>query len=178
MSISDAQLLFERLIDRLDKPHEYTREISRVLSQLLYASASQQIVLDNGVPFFYDSGRDKTLSLTRPVFRAAAHGAHVTNRYLSMDGVPAAGEQGIYMPRDATITALWAKSRSVAAWTLDVRRNGAALTIASIDIIGSASANHQLNIDVEAGDWLQLFLAGTGVEHPIAAVEVAWRKSN
>lgn len=173
----NAQELFEKLVDTIDKPIEYSRLISGMLSDLVAQSAAQQIVLIDGVPYNLDTGRQKVLSLTRPVFQAAAHGANVSSRYLVTDGVPTAGPQGFYVPRDATITALWAKSRSNGPWSIEVRKNGANLTLASLAVIGSASANPQLNIDVSAGDWLQLFLVGTGVQHPIAALELAWRSS-
>lgn len=172
----NAAELFEKLVDRIDKPIEYSRLISGLLSEIVAQNAAQQIVLIDGVPYNLDTGRQKLLSLTRPVFQAGAHGLNVTNRYLTADGgVPTAGQQGFYVPRDATITAMWAKSRSTSPWVLEVRKNGANLTTASLSIIGSASANPQLDIDVSAGDWLQLFLVGTGVQHPIAALEMAWR---
>ena len=171
-----ADTLFEDLVARIDKPHEYSRLIARILSDLLNATILQQIVLFDGVPYNYDNIRGKTLSLTRPTIQASAHGHAISDRHLSLGDVPTGGHQGFLVPREATITALWAKSRSTAAWTFEVRKNGVNLTLASVNIVAGDGAAPNVNIDVAEGDWLQFYVAGTNVGFPIATCELAWRK--
>jgi len=92
-----------------------------------------------------------------------------------MDGVTMAGAQGFLMPRDATITAMWAKSRSTGSWNVEVRKNGIPITLVSIPVVGSFGSDSTIDVDVYAGDFLQFYLNGTAVDHPIAGVEIAWR---
>lgn len=173
---TDADTLFEMLVDRIDKPHEYSRLIARLLGQVLNQAAQQNIVVFEGVPYTYDSVRAKFLSLTRPTIQVSSYGPTVSNRCLSLGDVPTGGQQGFYVPRNATVTALWAKSRSTAPWTFEVRKNGVNLTVASANIVVGQGAEPNVNVDVDEGDWLQFFVAGTNVGFPIATCELAWRK--
>lgn len=84
-------------------------------------------------------------------------------------------EQGFLIPRPATITGLWAKSRSQQAWTIEVRKNGIPITLVSVPVVTSKGYDGSIDVDLQPGDWIQLFLNGNAVEHPIACCELAWR---
>lgn len=170
----DCNNIFEVLFDRVDKPLEYTHIIAELLCKA--TNPTQNIVFVDGVPMIYDPTRGKTLSIDREVIRAGDFGKGVTNRSLSMDDVPSAGSQGYPVPRPATITGLWAKSRSTSAWIFEVRRNGAAITLANLNVSGGIAYDANLDIDINIGDTLQIFASGTNIQHPIACVEIAWRQ--
>ena len=167
--------IFERLQKSYHEPEEYNHIIAKILHELCNTASTTEIVWSDGIPYLLDPDRGKLLSLPRPIITGAYYGKNQASRYLRISGVATAGEQGFYIPRDATITAMWAKSRSVGNWILEVRRNGIAINLAAITINIGAGSDTVLDLDVDAGDCLQLRLNGSGVDHPIASVEIAWR---
>jgi len=169
--IVPLQELFEELNRRIDKPIDY----NHILSSWIQSFGAQNIVFVDGMPYLPDPSRGKLLSIGRPVLSAAYYGLNQSSRYLRMDGVTMAGAQGFLMPRDATITAMWAKSRSTGSWNVEVRKNGIPITLVSIPVVGSFGSDSTIDVDVYAGDFLQFYLNGTAVDHPIAGVEIAWR---
>lgn len=169
--------LLEELLRLQDSPYAYNNLIARLLNDLLAASQAQAIVYDGGVPYTLDPTRNKFLSLARPLYTSGAHGFGVTNRYLQMPGdVTTMGAAGVLIPRDATITAIAAKSRTTGGWLFEVRRNGVNMTVASQAVSAGQGSSPNLNIDLDAGDWLQFYVNGTNVGFPVATVELAWRK--
>jgi hypothetical protein len=169
--------LLEELLRLQDSPYAYNNLIARILNDLLSASQSQAITYDGGVPYTLDPSRNKLLSLARPMFTAGYQGFGVTSRYLQVPGdVATMGQQGILLPRAATITAIAAKSRTTGGWLFEVRRNGVNMTVASQAVSMGAGSNPNLNIDLDAGDWLQFFANGTNIGFPVASIELAWRK--
>lgn len=168
----DPKLLFEELNKRVDKPIEYNHLITQVFAEL----TSGNISYDNGIPFLLDPTRQKELSLSRPVITSAFYGLNQSNRYLRLDGVTASGN-GFLMPRKATITALWAKSRSEGGWAIEIRRNDSPIALSNATITDGWGKIDNLSIDLDEGDYIQLYLNGDGVDHPIACFEFAWRKN-
>jgi len=139
-------------------------------------SQSQAIVYDGGVPYTLDPTRNKSLSLARIVHHAGAHGLAVANRYLQVAGdVATMGDQGILMQRAATITGMTAKSRTSGGWSFEVRKNGANITLVSLAVFGGLGSSPNLDIDLNAGDWLQFYVNGANIGFPVASVELAWR---
>lgn len=167
----DINKLFELLGARVNNQHDYNHVISWFFNQL----SSQNIVWIDGLPYLQDPSRGKLLSISRPVFTAGYYGLAQRHRYLRMDSVTMAGAQGLLMPRDATICAAWAKSRSAGAWSLEIRKNGIPITLIAVSIVGSFGSDTTLNIDVDAGDHIQFYMNGINVDHPIVGVELAWR---
>jgi hypothetical protein len=168
--------LFETLLSLIDKPYDYNQLIAKLLCQLLQAAQHQQIVIEDGVPYFWDSDRSKMLSLARPIIRGGANGNAIDSRYLKMDDVATAGDQGFLIPRPATLTGLWGKSRSTADWTLEVRKNGSNITLASVIISSGSGQDDFIDLDLDDGDYLQFYAIGNDISHPIVALELAWRQ--
>jgi len=167
--------LFEVLVDRIDKPHEYTHIIAELICNAL-GSAGTNIEFVDGVPMIPDPNRGKILSLARPIITAGDFGLGVKDRYLSIEDVPTAGRQGVRLLRPCTITGLSGQSRSTGDWILEIRKNGAAVTVASLNVTGGSADDSNMDIDMDEGDILQVMGIGTGIQHPLAAVELAWRK--
>lgn len=173
----DCDNLFELLMSKVDKPHEHMHIIAELLCKALQTSSVNNIEYVGGVPMHPDQSRgNKVLSLSRPIIHAGVLGENKCNQYLKISEVPSAGAQGFLIPRKATITGIWAKSRSAANWTIEARRNNVSLTLASATVSGGQGSSLGVDIDLDAGDCLQIFANGDGIAHPVAAVELAWRK--
>ena len=168
--------LFELLCDRIHDPREYSHIIAEAIDLLCNRSAEQEITWLDGIPYIKDPTRDKFISTFRPNLTTGWYGKNQKNRYLRMaGGVTTAGSAGYLVPRKAVITGLWAKSRNNTPWVIEVRRNDSPITLASVNIVGSFGKDLLLDVDLDEGDYLQFFLSGTGVDHPIASMEMAWR---
>lgn len=172
---TDLKLLFEEFNRRIDKPIEFNHLLCSAIQDLYNLIAAQQIQWHDGVPYILDVSRGKTLSTTRAIFTGGYYGLNQDSRYLRVDGVTTAVDQGLLITRDATITAMWAKSRSIGSWTHEVRRNGVPITLASVPVISSIGNDTTMSVDLDAGDILQFYMSGVGVDHPIVGVEIAWR---
>lgn len=173
MAICDE--LFETLLGLIDKPYDYNQLVAKLLCQALQQSS--QIEFVDGVPMMPDPGRGKTLSISRSIVRAGDFGQNISDRYLSMDDIPSMNKQGFLLPRPATLTGLWAKSRSTGGWIAEVRRNGVELTVAGISVSGGSGENSNINIDLDEGDVLQIYASGMNVEFPLVKAEIAWREA-
>ena len=164
------QELFEEFNRRIDKPIEFNHLLTGVIQQISQGS----IVWVDGTPYIQDPVRGKALSLSRPVITSAYFGQNQSSRYLRMDGVTASGN-GFLAPRAGTITALWAKSRDASNWTIEIRRNDSPVVLASAPISGGWGKIDLLDVNFDEGDYLQLFMNGVAIDHPIACFEFAWR---
>lgn len=176
--VGPDESVFEELQKRENDPRVYNVYLAKLLDCLIQNQAATIIEWNGGVPYALDPSRSKQLSLNRPTLSSAYYGRAISNRYLRMDGVTTMSQQGFLCPRDATITGLWAKSRSSAPWSIEIRKNGLPITLVSTSIVGSFGSDMALDVDVDAGDWLQFFASGTNIEHPLAAMEFAWRLDN
>jgi hypothetical protein len=168
--MDNLKTLFEQLSELIDKPHEYNHVISKILSQV----SPIDVRWYNGNPYIKDPLRDKMLSLARPTVTASYYGQNQSSRYLKL-GVNAMSHTGFLVPRDATITAVWAKSRNSVPWALEVRKNDIPSPIFTLTMPDGKGVSDQVDVDVSAGDYVQLFLNGESVDHPLAFFEIAWR---
>lgn len=160
---------FDRLID---KPLDYNALLTKILQE---SNAQVTVVLIDGVPMIVDNIRGKTLSVARPVVQATLFGQNMSQRYLKIGEVPTQSSQGFILPRAATITGLWAKSRSLGNWTIEVRKNGLPVSLVGLAITGGQGLDPEVDFDLDAGDTLQVFANGASMSHIIAGVELAWR---
>ena len=169
--------LFERMQQLYHIPEDYNHLISKTIADLCdRVAVSTPIIYKDGVMYIEDPDRgNKIMSLARPVFTTGWKGTAIKERYLQMSDVALAGDQGIIMPRKATITGMWAKSRSTGSWTMEVRKNGIPITVVSKVIVGGGSSDPFLDIDLDKDDVLQIYAAGSGIAHPLACVELGWR---
>ena len=136
-----------------------------------------QIVFVDGVPSLEDTTRgNKVLSLSRPVFAAGHYGNAAVNMYLKSERmIPTMGSSGHLLPRPATITGIWGKSKSTASWTFEVRKNGVSSVEESVTITSGKGSKTALNIDLSADDCLQFYMNGAA-DFPQAWIEIAWRE--
>jgi len=168
---------FERLEERVSDPQAYNHLLSGAIADLIemIENADASIIFIDGYAYHYHPTIGKTLSIEKQIITATDYGENVTNRYLRVGRVPGQGEQGVIMPRDGTIMGIRAKCRNNASWTMEVRKNGAPITVASIPIVNGDGYANLVNIDFDEGDFLQIYLNGDNISYPITQVEVAWR---
>jgi hypothetical protein len=95
---------------------------------------------------------------------------NVTDAYLRGPGGTPMNLAGYVMPFDAKITSLSLASRGTESWTLEVRKNNAAAVIASLAVSGKEREYGNVDVDVDAGDELQLFCNGTSINAPSGSI--------
>jgi hypothetical protein len=137
-----------------------------------------KLKVDGDNLWVYDDTRAKWLSS----YRTSLHGGErgrAKNKYLLVVDGQALNLSGWRIPRDATLTAISAQTRSAFTWTLRVRKNGSPTNIASLVMTAAAGAHDtSIDVDLDEGDQLQLYAETTsffGVKDPLVWVEVAWR---
>jgi hypothetical protein len=82
------------------------------------------------------------------------------------------------MPRDSVITGLSAKTENLSDCVFRIRKNGVLTDITSLTFSGQTTGSiNSLNINLDAGDYIQCFLEVTSgnVDYPIVNIEVAAR---
>jgi hypothetical protein len=164
------QELFEELNKRIDKPIDYNHILGEVLSHSFNFQGSQI----DGIWYSLDPTRGKYLSVARTILTAGQYGMNQASRYMRLNDIPMMST-GFLMPRDAVLTGIWAKSRSIGGWNIEVRKNDAPITLVSVPIINGSGADLSLNFDLSAGDVLQIYQNGSGIDFPIGALEFAWK---
>ena len=85
------------------------------------------------------------------------------------DGTPT-NTAGFVLPFDATIFGIGAATAGNETWTAEVRKNDAVGVVASLSIINTNKGYGAASVDVDAGDELQLYCNGTGIDHPTVVV--------
>lgn len=148
---------------------------NHVISKILGSLASQNIQWINGVSYLTDPLRGKLLSLSRLNQSFNYYGPNQESRYLKIGDVVSSAN-GLIMTRNATITALTAQSRSTNNWSLQIRKNDQTTPLHTLNVNAGTGIADTLDIDVNAGDFIQLFINGSSIDHPLAFIELAWRQ--
>lgn len=137
----------------------------------------------DGIPYIFDPTRNKTLSINRETY----HFAHdrADSQYLRSAGLNAPGaNSGFEIPNNATIVAFGAHARAGnTSKTFQIRRNNnsvSPLVIFSFPGIATpniSTSDDTLNVDIVAGDHLQVFATGPGASSNdvVVWIAVAWR---
>lgn len=152
-------------------------------SQILIVNSATNSIISSGYKF-NDGGTassdiwsarhtiDNIVSLTLTGARAANN---VTNTYLrSSDGLPY-NTTPLLLPFDGTIKYISISTAGASTWIGEVRNNGTAITGASISVNNSTGTYSAFNINVNAGDLLQLYCNGTNVNNPRMVVSIIKR---
>ncbi len=137
-----------------------------------------QLANYNGMLYIYDSTRTKWLSVHRDVL-VFGRRRNVRNQFLNFGvGNLASNNSGYRMPRNATIVAMTGQLDANGTCDMRVRRNDAALNIATLTITAASGAiDVSTNIDINANDYLQSYLsASSSVQDPVFMIEIAYRQ--
>uniref|UniRef100_UPI0026226DF9 hypothetical protein n=1 Tax=uncultured Polaribacter sp. TaxID=174711 RepID=UPI0026226DF9 len=141
------------------------------------ANAGEFHVADDGLLYSYDATRSKWLSVDKNMIGWGRSTAGTTNEYLRQYNGTVSLNTGWRMIKDGTITAITVQSNANQTYTIQIRKNDATATIASLGVT-SAQGNHDttINVDFEEGDFLQCYLSGSSIDYPQVLIEIAWRK--
>lgn len=137
--------------------------------------ALQRVVIDATGSYVWDPARNKMLSISRKTISAGRYSQSVSNEFLRFDdGIPGSSS-GKLVKQNATIVSLSGMTGASGPWTLKVFKYGSNIPILTQAISNQAFIFNSLNIDVSAGDVLQLFANGTNIKMPLVELELAWR---
>lgn len=140
--------------------------------------AAGQFAVKSGIPFIYDSGRSKFVSIERK-FVTFGRAGKTKDQYLNFGvGELPSNNSGIRMIRAGVITGMSANIDVTGNCVMVVRKNSEATNIASIVVATPTLGNQNasLNINLDQGDYIQGYLeAPAKVDDPVAVVEIAWR---
>jgi hypothetical protein len=122
----------------------------------------------SGDVYFYDATRGKNLGVAIIQTDAGRNSNNVTNIYLRGEGDTPVNLNGFVLPWNATLIGISMAGRSnTQTWGVLVRKNGLTTPIDSLVITNQFSHyNNTNNSDFNAGDRVQVFCAGIGIEYP------------
>ena len=140
------------------------------------ANAGIRLIHDNGIAYIHDCIRVKLISTSRIYLRGGVKSRKASNQYLRVEDKQPTLSVGDSLPRPGTITSLTANCEVASTWILEVRRKGSVAVLASLAINASDRAEDtSLDIDVNQGDVIQLFMNGVNISFPRGLLEIAWR---
>lgn len=93
------------------------------------------------------------------------------------DGAPTS-ITGPRMPKNMTIVGMSVQTSTAATATFYIRKNGAVANLGSVALAAvTGNHNYALNIDVNAGDWLGVYMDVTSgkVSYPVVQIFAKWR---
>lgn len=152
-------------------------------SQILIVNSSTSSVVSSGYQF-NDSGTSSTdiWSSQRTIqyietltLSGARNAPNATNVYLrSGDGLPF-NTTPFVLPFDGVIKSISISTSANATWTGEVRNNGVLVPGASLISTAQSATYSSFNVNVDAGDLLQLYMNGTNIPRPRMVVIISKR---
>ena len=134
----------------------------------------------DGLLYAYDGTRNKWLSVDRNLIGWGRNSQNTTNEYLRQYNGAQSNNNGWRMIRKGTITAITIQtnSNSSADYTVEIRKNDSATAILTLPVAKTESGKHvtTINVDFEAGEFLQCYLNASAVAYPQVLIEIAWRQ--
>lgn len=136
----------------------------------------RRILTVEGVQYYYDEMRDKTLSIPKVYLRAGIYRRTVTDEFLHLEDGQPAMSVGDGLFRDATLTAISANCEIAHTWTVKIFKKGVPSPLVTFPLAGLAfKDNTTLNVDVDRGSVLLFKVEGTNIPFPRILLELAWR---
>jgi len=133
-------------------------------------------MMAGGILAVYDksNARNKWLSVGREyMIFTGRNNSNNTNEYARLGHIPS-NNTGNRLQVNKTLVGMSIQTKVAETWTAEVRKNGSATVIASLTAttaIGASSV--ALNVDLVAGDEVQVFINGTHIDRPIIKLEFA-----
>ena len=164
-------------------PNMYLTNKAAAPTTQLGSANQYPVSLINGQLAVYDksNSRNKFLSVARyqAVFSGRDHDNN-KDEYLRTNGAFVSNKTGFRVTQACTIVAITLESAGATAWTARVRKNYLAANIASKATGGARGVQDiTLNVDLAAGETMQVFLdsAGVNIDRPNVIVEYAYKYS-
>ena len=135
---------------------------------------------DDGIILFYDTTRNKTLSITRKNLSFGINHKNITGkRWLRLTSKINSNVHGYKVLRNSTITAISIQTQNnVINSRFNLRINGSASNLHTINLSGVSNIiEDNLNYDINKGDYIQIFLSvlSGNIDYPIVLIEYADR---
>jgi len=133
----------------------------------------------NGIILFYDTIRNKNLSITRENISFGINHKNISGeRWLQTTGNIPSNILGYKVPRNGTITAATIQTQNLANCDFEIKKNNAIPVIHTLNLSNELEQiNDNLNININEGDFLQVLLTvnSSNVDFPLIFLEIAWR---
>lgn len=139
------------------------------------ANAGPRLIVVDGISYMWDRTRGKFLSQTRNYIRAGVNLNKAKNQSMRAEDGQAMLKVGDAMPRNGTIVGITLNTRSLATWTLEVRKRDSETPLALFPVVNKNQDSKNFNVDFNSGDVLQLYINGVDVPFPRGMIEIAWR---
>ena len=157
-------------------PSMYLRNKTAAPTTGLGAATQIPFTSINNVASLYDKVRVKWLSIYRHVYTFSGRDAGNNSNEYARAGLGTSNVAGIRLMRNMTLTGISAQAGASATWNVRVRRNGVVTNLASLALTAVAGAQDgAVNVDFLAGDNIEVFIDGTGINRPVINLEFAER---
>jgi hypothetical protein len=167
----DLNKLFESLQNTDGSSQEH---YNHIVSKLFGQIAGSQIFVFDTIAYILDPIRGKYLSTARINQEFSYYGQNQSSRYLKVGAVVSSGN-GFLVMRDACITGVCTRSRNNQTYQLQIRKNDQITSLHTLNANAGVGIADTLDIDLDKGDYVQLFIDGNSIDHPVAFLELAWR---
>jgi hypothetical protein len=159
-------------------PNAYLTNKTGAPSTDLGAAGQFPIAMIQGQLAVYDktNSRNKFLSVSREymVF-SGRDNSNNSNEYARI-GQFTSNNAGGRLIQNATLVGISVQTAASSTWNARVRKNGVVTDLATLALTASAgSQDGTLNVDFNAGDQVQVYLDGTGINRPLVTLEFAYR---
>lgn len=160
------------------EPNMYLTNKTVAPTTNLGTSTQFPMTLINGQLAIYDktNSRNKHLSVSRQyVTFGGRDSSNTTNEYLR-NALFTSNEASTRLIQDATLVGISVTTAEAETWTARVRRNGVLTNLYSEALTASTGTQkNTLNVDFSAGDVVQVYCDGTGINRPHVVLEFAYR---
>ena len=160
-------------------PSMWLSEKAAAPSANLGAAGQIPMAVINGILCVYDktNSRNKFLSVARQFMTFVGRDSALnSNEYARAAGQFTSNQAGIRLIKNATLVGISIQTSGAETWNARVRRNGNTTNLASLAASAANGAQvSNLNIDFNAGDDIEVFIDGTGINRPVIQLEFADR---
>jgi len=134
----------------------------------------------DGIILFYDTSRNKMLSITRETMSFGLNHRNIMNhRWLQTVSKIPSNILGYKVPRNATITSITIQTENLVSYAkFNIRTNGSLTNLHTTNLVtDNKIIQDNLNYNINKGDYLQLFMSviSGNVDYPLTNIEIAWR---
>lgn len=157
-------------------PNQLWTERAAPTTALGSSGQTPMAMFANGVLGVYDksNSRNKWLSVARTQLVFTGRSSDNNKNEYAYIGLVNSFETGLRLERAKTLIGISAQTQLTETWTVRVRKNGVLTNLASLAITAAAGGSTTaLNLDLAAGDVIQVYIDGSSVSSPVIKLEFA-----
>lgn len=160
------------------EPNMFLTNKAAAPSANLGSAGQYPMSLINGQLAIYDksNSRNKFLSVSRQyVTFGGRDSTKTTNEYMR-NALFTSNESSTRLMQNATLVGISTTTAEAETWIARVRRNGVVTNLYSKSMTASTGTQDvTLNVDLDAGDVVQVYCEGTDINRPLVVLEFAYR---